>query len=90
VWIIWNERNMIMFQDKTHKSISSLGSKIITLAKHWCKLKGEGYIELLQLIMSTNVELLQVQITELNNKLTPLEEGALSGRGLDLLSSYLL
>jgi zinc-binding in reverse transcriptase len=30
-----------------YNSIRSLGSKIIALAKCWCKLKGEGYIELL-------------------------------------------
>jgi L-cystine uptake protein TcyP (sodium:dicarboxylate symporter family) len=80
---------MIIFQNKTHNSIRSLGSKIITLAKYWCKLKGEGYVDLLQLIMPTNVESPPVQITELNSFL-PLEERVLFERGLDLLSSHLL
>jgi hypothetical protein len=80
----------IIFQDKTHISIRSLDSKIIALAKHWCELKGEGYIELLQLIMPTNVESLSVQIIELNIILMPLEEGVLSRRGLNLISSYFL
>jgi hypothetical protein len=63
---IWNERNMIIFQNKEHISIRLMGSKIIVLVKHWCKIKGEGYMDTIHLILPTNVDLLPVQITRVS------------------------
>jgi hypothetical protein len=45
-----------------------LGTSIISLAKHWCNIKGGNYVDSLQIILSTNVDLLPVQIQEQNQK----------------------
>jgi hypothetical protein len=66
---------MIIFQNKVHSNIRLLGSKIIALAKHECKIKGEGYMDTLHLILLANVDLLLVQIIEVSYRLMPLEEG---------------
>jgi hypothetical protein len=66
LWTIWNERNMIIFQNKVHSSIRLIGNKIIALVKHWCKIKGEGYMDTIHLILPTNVDLLPVQITRVS------------------------
>jgi hypothetical protein len=78
---------MIIFQNKEHSSIRLMGSKIIVLVKHWCKIKWEGYMDTIHLILPTNVDLLPVQITGVSYRLMPPEEGDWFGRGLELISS---
>jgi hypothetical protein len=40
LWVIWLERNRLIFKGGTIKSIRQLGGSIITLTKHWCQIKG--------------------------------------------------
>jgi hypothetical protein len=62
---------MIIFQDKHPRNNRILGSTIIATAKHWCQIKGEGYIDNFHLILSTNVDSLSLQITKLNLRIMP-------------------
>jgi hypothetical protein len=34
VWVIWKERNRLIFQEDIYKSATSLGGKIIALIKY--------------------------------------------------------
>jgi hypothetical protein len=85
LWIIWNERNKIIFQNKKHSSIRALENSIISLPKHWCRLKGENYSNNLHMILPTDVHSLSVQITEHLLRIMPPEERDLSGREHDLI-----
>jgi hypothetical protein len=35
IWIIWKERNKLIFEGENYKSIKAIGSSIISLAKYW-------------------------------------------------------
>jgi hypothetical protein len=71
-WIMWNERNKRIFQDKTITNLRALDTSIISLVKHWCNIKGSNYVSNLQIILPTNVDLLPMQIQELNqNQMHP-------------------
>jgi hypothetical protein len=62
-----------------------LGTSIISLAKHWCNIKVENYVDNLQIILPTNVDQLSVQIQKQNQNQMHPEEGDLFGRGLELI-----
>jgi hypothetical protein len=79
LWLIWNEKNKIIFQQTNCRSIRSLDSSIITLARYWCQLKGKQYLENMHIILSYDISLLPVQITEQNLSILPLEEVVLFG-----------
>jgi hypothetical protein len=34
IWIIWRERNILIFEEGNYKSIKTLGNSIISLAKY--------------------------------------------------------
>jgi zinc-binding in reverse transcriptase len=51
LWIIWLERNILTFKGGIIKSIRHLGGSVITLAKHWCLIKGKKYQDKLHNIL---------------------------------------
>jgi hypothetical protein len=51
LWIIWNERNRLIFRESNYKSVRTLGSQILTLIKYWSQLKGQGCTDKLNFIV---------------------------------------
>jgi hypothetical protein len=41
LWVIWNERNRLIFKGGNCKTVRTLGNNIIMLAKYWSQIKGK-------------------------------------------------
>jgi hypothetical protein len=61
-WVIWLERNSIIFNQSSPVSYRALGLKIINLATFWCKARNASQLYKLTLILPQGIELLPLQI----------------------------
>jgi hypothetical protein len=61
LWVIWSERNRLIFRVGVCKSMRNLGSNVINLIKYWNQVKGN---ENIHLMVSSNVNSLPLQILE--------------------------
>jgi hypothetical protein len=55
VWVIWKERNRLIFQGENYKSVRVLGVHIINLIKYWSQIKGNSCTNNIHLIVPLNV-----------------------------------
>jgi hypothetical protein len=74
LWIVWNERNRIIFKGGQVRTIRQLGGSIIALSRYWCLLKGNEFLNALHNILPSNINSLPVQIREITLGLTLSEE----------------
>jgi hypothetical protein len=63
-WVIWKERNRLIFKEGSCKSLRSIGGDLITLLKYWGQIKGNRCLDNLHLIVPTYVNDLSLQIIE--------------------------
>jgi hypothetical protein len=61
-WVIWLERNSIIFNQSSPVSCRALGLKIINLATFWCKTRNASQLFRLTLILPQGIELLSLQV----------------------------
>jgi zinc-binding in reverse transcriptase len=61
-WIIWLERNAILFRNKSPASLKSVGMKIISLANFWCTARNTSQMFKLSIALSQRVEDFPLQI----------------------------
>ena len=65
LWIVWLERNRVIFNDNTTPiSAKSVGFKIISLATFWCKSSSDNSYLKLSLMLPCDVKDLPDQILE--------------------------
>jgi hypothetical protein len=64
LWILWKERNRLIFQMGNCKSIRHIGGDILILLKYYSQIKGQNYIDNLYLIILPDVNNLPMQIIE--------------------------
>jgi hypothetical protein len=74
LWILWNERNRIIFKGGQVRTIRQLGCSIIALSRYWCLLKGNKFLNVLHNILPSNINSLPVQIREITLGLKLSEE----------------
>jgi hypothetical protein len=86
LWIIWKERNRLIFQEGNCKSVTNLGASIIALARYWYLIKGENYQNVLHIILPTNINSLPVQIIDVTIGLELPKEEVWFENELDLIS----
>jgi hypothetical protein len=84
LWVIWKERNILIFQGGNHKSIRTLGGSIIALIKYRCQLKGNNYTDTLHLVISFNTNELPLQCTTGSLSLLHIEEEEWFGAVIEL------
>jgi hypothetical protein len=51
LWIIWNERNILIFREGNCKNIRTLGNQILALIKYWSQLNGQDCTDKLKFIV---------------------------------------
>jgi hypothetical protein len=60
LWIIWNERNILVFNGGNCKSYRAMGGVIMAVAKYCCLIKGTDYQDTLHNILPSNLNTLPV------------------------------
>jgi hypothetical protein len=51
IWVLWIERNEIIFKSKKHAQVRTLGLKIISLFKFWCTVRNAFQLLKLSLVL---------------------------------------
>jgi zinc-binding in reverse transcriptase len=74
LWVIWKERNRLIFHRGNHKSIRTLGGYIISLIKYWCQLKKNNYVDTLHHVIPFNTNESPLQCITENLSLLHIEE----------------
>jgi zinc-binding in reverse transcriptase len=74
LWVIWKERNRLIFQWGNCKSLKNLGGSIIALIKYCCQIKGNNYTVILYYVIPSNINALSLQCTTENLNLMHIEE----------------
>jgi hypothetical protein len=68
LWVIWKERNRLIFQGGSCKSLRNLSGSIIALIKYRCQLKGNNYTDARNLVIPHNTNELPLQYTTRKSK----------------------
>jgi hypothetical protein len=74
IWIIWKERNKLIFKGGYCKSIRAIESSINSLAKYWSLRKNDEFQTKLYLILPLDIQLLPVQVLGSPSGLVPVED----------------
>jgi hypothetical protein len=83
LWIIWNERNRLIFRGGVCKNIRALGSKNINLIKYWNQLKSNENIHLM-VPPNVNSPPLQILEEQLRIGFTEVEQEVMYGEEIEL------
>jgi hypothetical protein len=59
LWVLWNERNKLIFEGGNIKSVRTLGGDIISLIKCWSQLKYKDKLDTIHFIIPLNVSSLR-------------------------------
>jgi hypothetical protein len=74
LWVLWNERNRLIFEGGTVKSLRTLGGDIISLIKYWSHLNYKDNLDITHSIIPPKVNSLPLQLTLENLNIVLIEE----------------
>jgi hypothetical protein len=61
LWNVWLERNQLCFNEQSKpKNVVVIGLQIVSLARHWCGIQGNGNLLHLSLVLPQDVETLSL------------------------------
>jgi hypothetical protein len=79
LWVLWNERNKLIFEGGNIKSVRTLGGDIISLIKYWSQLNYKDKLDTIHFIIPLNVSSLPMQLTQGTLSLVLIEKEIGSG-----------